>query len=288
MTDKIWYLIESCWHRDPALRPTMDEAYSQLIEISQFGPSITPELGIASTLTPPQTPVTPPVNPPLSSHIPIELHLAQLGPTSMKNRPSRLRKIFKRILCQHYRMSVEHSAVTELTSADSPPLAPADSLTVRMNSPPFTAVLLSPSAGQPFTSANSLLLAPGEGPPLPSSADPPPFALADQSLPSPTDLPITSAGPPLVLAGPSTLPSMSLRPLAPAINPLDSSTGTTTCSDGDNVHALLKKAKKYQDNRELVLEILQTAVAVVGSVDGLLPVGGAIISKVLQSIQVKS
>jgi hypothetical protein len=49
-----------------------------------------------------------------------------------------------------------------------------------------------------------------------------------------------------------------------------------------------KKTKMYRDNREPVLEILQAAVAVLGSVDGLLPVGGAIISKVLQSIQVKS
>jgi hypothetical protein len=48
-----------------------------------------------------------------------------------------------------------------------------------------------------------------------------------------------------------------------------------------------KKEKKYRDNREVGLEILQAAVDVVGDAGGFLPVGGAIISKVLQSIQVR-
>jgi hypothetical protein len=48
-----------------------------------------------------------------------------------------------------------------------------------------------------------------------------------------------------------------------------------------------KKEKIYRDNRDVVLEILQAAVRVVGDVGGLVPVGGAIICQILKSIQVR-
>jgi hypothetical protein len=50
-----------------------------------------------------------------------------------------------------------------------------------------------------------------------------------------------------------------------------------------------RKTKIYRDNRDFVLEILQTAVGIISDDNGpLSPVGGAIISKLLQNVQVMS
>jgi hypothetical protein len=50
---------------------------------------------------------------------------------------------------------------------------------------------------------------------------------------------------------------------------------------------LPKKRQRYRDNRDLVLEILQTTVSIISDVNNLLPVGvGAITSKLLDNVQV--